>query len=345
MTSILLDEIHEQPAVMARLLLEQSAAIQRLAGGMRSGDIDRMLIAARGTSDNAARYGQYLFGAHNQLAVALAAPSLFSRFDRVPRLRQTLVMGISQSGQSPDIVAVLSAARRQSAPTVALTNTPGSPLAATADHVIDLCAGVERSVAATKTYTSALGALAMLSVAMGAAELATGLDAAPAALTEALGSSGAARVAAAALAPASRCVVLGRGYNYATAFELSLKVKELTHLLAEPYSIADFMHGPMAVIEPGFPAVVIDVGETFRDEFAELREALRQQKATVIVLTDQPERVQGGEIPVPVPASLPEALTPLAAILPAQLLAFHLAQARGLDPDLPRTIRKVTETR
>lgn len=345
MTSILLDEIHEQPAVIARLLLEQTAAIQRLAGGMRSADIDRMLIAARGTSDNAARYGQYLFGAHNQLAVALAAPSLFSRFDNVPRLRQTLVMGISQSGQSPDIVAVLSAARRQSAPTVALTNTPGSPLAATADHVIDLCAGVERSVAATKTYTSALGALAMLSVAMGAAELATGLDAAPAALTEALNSSGAARVAAEALAPASRCVVLGRGYNYATAFELSLKVKELTHLLAEPYSIADFMHGPMAVIEPGFPAVVIDVGETFRDEFNELRDALRHQKATVIVLTDQPERVRAGEIPVPVPSSLPEALTPLAAILPAQLLAFHLAKARGLDPDLPRSIRKVTETR
>ncbi len=345
MTSILLDEIHEQPDVMARLLREQAMPIARLATAMRSADIDRVLIAARGTSDNAARYAQYLFGAHNQIVVALAAPSLFSRFENVPRLRRTLAMGISQSGQSPDIVAVLAAARRQSAPTVALTNTPGSPLAATSDHVIDLCAGVERSVAATKTYTSALGALAMLSVAMGAGELATGLDAAPAALTEALGSASAAQKAAQALASASRCVVLGRGYNYATAFELSLKVKELTHLLAEPYSTADFMHGPMAVIEPGFPVVLIDVGATFREEFAELREALLHQRATVIVFTDEPQSARAGEILVPVPAGLPEALTPLAAILPAQIMAFHLAQARGLDPDLPRSIRKVTETR
>lgn len=344
MPSILLDEISEQPDVMARLLREQATPIVRLAAAMRSADIDRVLIAARGTSDNAARYAQYLFGAHNQLLVALAAPSLFSRFEQAPRLRHTLAMGISQSGQSPDIVGVLAAARRQSAPTVALTNTPGSPLAATADHVIDLCAGVERSVAATKTYTAALGALAMLSAAMGAAELATGLDAAPAAMTEALGSASAARVAAQALAPASRCVVLGRGYNYATAFELSLKVKELTHLLAEPYSSADFMHGPMAVIEPGFPAVVIDIGPTFRDEFTELRAALSRQRATVIVLTDQPSQSRASEIVIPVPTSLPEALSPLAAILPAQLLAYHLAHARGLDPDQPRSIHKVTET-
>lgn len=344
MTSLLLDEIHDQPNVLARLLAEQAAPIARLASAMRSGDIDRVLIAARGTSDNAARYAQYLFGAHNQLVVALAAPSLFSRFDRVPRLRQTLALGISQSGQSPDIVNVLAAARRQSAPTAALTNTPASPLAEAADHVIDLSAGVELSVAATKTYTAALGALAMLSVAMGAGELALGLDAVPDALTEALTSAPAAEAAAQALAGATRCVVLGRGYNYATTFELSLKIKELTHLLAEPYSTADFMHGPLAVIEPGFPVVVIDVGPTFREEFAAMRKTLAHQRATVIVFTDQPGSGNGREIVVPVPGGLPEALTPIAAILPGQILAFHLAHARGLDPDRPRTIQKVTET-
>lgn len=344
MTSLLLDEIHDQPGVLARLLREQTDSIGRLAKAMRSADIDRVLIAARGTSDNAARYAQYLLGAHNQMAVALAAPSLFSRFDYVPRLRQTLALGISQSGQSPDIVAVLAAARRQSAPTAALTNTPSSPLAEAADHVIDLSAGVERSVAATKTYTAALGALAMLSVAMGAGELATGLDAVPDAMSEALDAGPAAEAAAQLLAKVTRCVVLGRGYHYATAFELSLKVKELTHLLAEPYSTADFMHGPLAVIEPGFPVVVIDIGDTFRDEITVLRKSLADQRATVIVFTDRHEDVKAGELAVPVPGTVPEALTPIPAIVPAQIMAFHLARARGLDPDRPRSIQKVTET-
>ncbi len=344
MSSLLLDEIHQQPDVVARLLVEQAEPIARLAARMRSESIDHVLIAARGTSDNAARYAQYVLGAHNQLVVALAAPSLFSRFPQAPRLHRTLVVGISQSGQSPDIVGVLNAARHQGAPTVALTNTPGSPLAAGADHVIDLCAGLERSVAATKTYTSALAALAMLSAALGADELTTGLAAAPAALVAALTAAPQAQAAAKALAAASRCVVLGRGFNYATAFELSLKVKELTHLLAEPYSSADFMHGPLAVIEPGFPVVVLDIGATFRAEFATLREQLAQAQARVIVLTDEPTSARAGELIVPVPATLPEALSPLAAILPGQLLAFYLAHARGLDPDTPRSIRKVTET-
>ena len=341
--SVLHAEIFEQPHVVRHLLRTESAHIAAMAPALN--DARYVVIAARGTSDNAARYAQYVFGAHNGLTTALAAPSLYSRYGAAPRVDGAMVIGISQSGQSPDIVQVLAAARRQGAPTIAVTNDPSSPLAQTAEYVITLHAGAERSVAATKTYTAQLTALAMLSahLAGDAARLAE-LEMLPDAMQRALTAEPQARAAAAALHAAARCVVLGRGFHYATTFELALKIKELTYLLAEPYSTADFAHGPVAMVELGFPVLVIAAGKTLQAETTEIRTSLLRRGALLVTLGDEHNPPLDGEHYIPLADGLPEWLEPIAAILPGQLLAFHLAYARGLDPDRPRMISKVTRT-
>jgi glucosamine--fructose-6-phosphate aminotransferase (isomerizing) len=162
----LLEEIHEQPAVLANWLDTQLESVRRIADAIRARDIEYVFLAARGTSDHAGVYAQYLWGSRNRIPVALAAPSLFTMYGETPRLEKALVVGISQSGQSPDIVSVLAEGRRQGAITLAVTNDPASPLAQAAEHTIDIHAGPEKAVAATKTYTSTLMSLAALSLAL-----------------------------------------------------------------------------------------------------------------------------------------------------------------------------------
>jgi len=338
-------EILEQPSVIRRLLDVETDRVARIGHALAGQDIRYVVIAARGTSDNAARYGQYVFGALNRLAVALAAPSLFGLYQRPPSLKSALVIGISQSGQSPDIVRVLEEAHRQGALTIAVTNDPQSPLAEAAQHVLELHAGEERSVAATKTYTAQLAAIALLALSLaGQSARPNALDLIPDAMEKALQAELAAQSAAERIAHNSRCVVVGRGFNYATTFETALKMKELAYIEAEPYSSADFRHGPIAMVETGFPAVLVAVGETMRDEILELRDALREQGANLVVLGDDETTRHPDDAWLPVPGGLPEWLTPLVAILPGQLLAYHLALARGSDPDRPRTLHKVTLT-
>ena len=338
-------EIHQQPEVLRRLLDEEEATAQALADLVRGRAIDHVVIAARGTSDNAGRYAQYVLGAMNGLSVGLAAPSLFTLYQRPPRFGNALVLGISQSGQSPDIVAVLAEARRQGALTAVLTNRPDSPLAEQGDVVLNLHAGEERAVAATKTYTAELAAVALLSVALsGAADARAALWAAPDAVAATL----AMNETIAAVAPRyrymSRCVVIGRGYNYATAFETALKLKELTYTIVEPYSSADFLHGPLAMLEPGFPVIVVAPSGIMAAEAVGFIRTLRERQAEVIAISDNVDVLAGARVPLPLPAAAPEWLSPLTAIVPGQLLALHLAHARDFDIDAPRAIRKVTET-
>jgi glucosamine--fructose-6-phosphate aminotransferase (isomerizing) len=344
--SLLHSEILEQPAVIQRLLDLEADRVADIGQSLSRQDIRYIVIAARGTSDNAARYGQYLFGALNQLTVALATPSLFSIYHRPTRLEGALVIGISQSGQSPDIVQVLEEARRQGSPTVAITNDAQSPLAAASQHVLELHAGQERSIAATKTYTAELAALALLSMGLsGTPVRSSPLQSIPDVIKEALRAEPAARTAADKLANNDRCVVLGRGFNYATAFEIALKMKELSYVEAEPYSSADFKHGPIAMVEPGFPAVMVIVGEAMKREMIELRNSLRDKGAALVVAGDDEAIRDAADLWLAVPSGIPEWLTPLVAIVPGQLLAYHTAIARGGNPDQPRTIHKVTLTR
>ncbi len=344
--SYLYQEIHEQPEILSHLLGQEKEVIHQLAAAIKQHQITYVVIAARGTSDNAGRYAQYLLGAVNGLNVALAAPSLFSIYKQPPRFGNALVLGISQSGKSPDIVAVLAEARRQGVLTAAITNVSDSDLAQQADFVIDQHAGVERSVAATKTYTSQLAAIALLSASLaGDKQMLTTLEQIPDTVATTL----AMETEIAQIAQRYRymrdCVVIGRGYNYATAFELALKLKELTYTIAEPYSSADFMHGPLALIEHGFPAILIAPSGIMLPEMEQFSHSLKQREAEIVAISDEPKILALARVPLALPCSVPEWLSPLTAIIPGQIFAMHMAHVRDYDPDHPRGLRKVTETR
>jgi glucosamine--fructose-6-phosphate aminotransferase (isomerizing) len=345
------DEILEQPDAARRSLASSNDAIEAVARRVHDQPIDSVVIAARGTSDHAAIYGQYLLGVVNRLPVALAAPSILSLYGVEPRFGRALVIGISQSGSSPDVVGIVAAGRRQGVPTLAITNDPSSPLADAAEFVIDLAAGPERAIAATKTYTTSLLALARLSMALAGsadggrtraseAALAGGPDAIEAALdVEAEVADIAARMAA-----ADRLVVLGRGYEYATAREWALKLKELAQVFADPYSAADFRHGPIALVQSGVPVLAIVPDGPTAAGMTDLLGRLRELDADSVVLSDSASLRVLGRRSIALPAGLLEWLRPIVSIVPAQLFAYHLTLARGLDPEAPRHLRKVTRT-
>ena len=344
--SNLAKEIHEQPQALSRLLDTQVVAIQQLAEAIQRRQITHIVIAARGSSDNAARYALYLFGTLNQFLVTLAAPSLYTLYKRPPRLGNTLVLGISQSGQSPDLVAVLAEARQQGALTAAFTNISDSQLAQQADHVINLSAGVERSIAATKTYTAELLALAMLSSQLAGDEsMWTTLRQVPQWVEQTFELNPDIYQTIKPYCQMRRCIVIGRGYNYATAFELALKLKELTYTLVEPYSSADFLHGPSALIEPGFPIVVTAVhGPILSEMQLQLMPLLIERGAEIITLGNDPQTLSQAQTTLPLPNDIPEWLSPICAIIPGQLFALHIATMRGYDVDRPRGLKKVTKT-
>ncbi len=344
-TTRLYQEIHEQPGALARLLASERQTVAALAGEIKHRGIGHVFIAARGTSDNAARYAQYLLGAHNRLPVGLTTPSLFTIYRQPPHFGNALVLGISQSGQSPDIVSVLAEARQQGALTAAITNIPGSDLGQAADFVVDLHAGEERSVAATKTYTSELAAIALLSTALAEdAGMARDLEQVPAYVAQALAAHSQIGQVAERYRYMEACVTIGRGFNYCTAFELALKLKELTYTVVEPYSSADFLHGPLALIADGFPVVVIAPSGRMLEEMKAFMVTARERQAELLVISDDPAALAMGRIPLRLPAGPPEWLSPIVAIIPGQLFAMHLAYARDYNPDAPRAIRKVTET-
>lgn len=339
-------EIFEQPQRLASLLENQKQFVHEIAAAIRSRDVQYAFLAARGTSDNAGRYANYLWGAHNGLPLALATPSLFTYYQSPPRLKGALVVGVSQSGQSPDIVSVLEEGRRQNCLTLAITNISDSPLARTADFVLDIQAGEEKAVAATKTYTTELMAIAMISAALSNSdEYWRELGTAPKWTQQALALDEQIAQMTQRYRYMSQCVVLGRGFNYATAFEWALKMKELTYMIAEPYSSADFQHGPIAMVEGGFPVLAVAPSGRVRESMRDMLTRLRKQKdAELVVISDDAEVLSLGQSPIPLPHGIPEWLTPMVSIIPAQLFACHLTQVKGYDTETPRSITKVTET-
>ncbi len=342
--SLVRTEIAQQPAAVARVLEDAGGALAAAARDIRARAPGFAVIAARGSSDNAARYAQHVLGRLCGLPVALAVPSLHTVYDAPMRYAGGLVIGISQSGASPDVVAVLEAGRAQGCVTLAITNDERSPMAAAATHVIALQAGAEDSVAATKTYTTSLAAAAALAAALaGDAARTRELAGVPDALARQLERRDGLDEAAAAAAEWRRLAVIGRGANYATAFEAALKIKELAGVAAEPASPADFLHGPVAMLDRGFPLLAIlpsaPAGAAVRDVLA----AAHARAADVTVIAEDgyapaaAERVLGTE-------AVPEWLSPLAAVIPAQLLAVGAAERRGLDVDRPAGLQKVTRT-
>ena len=339
-------EISQQPEVIERLLREENGTIARAAAALRERTPAFLLIAARGTSDNAAVYAKYLFGCVNRLVVALAAPSLTTLYHATPNLAQAAVIGISQSGESTDIVEVMREAQSTGALTIGVTNNPASPLAATVQYPILLHAGEEKALPATKTYTAQLAALALLSAHMAESQtLLDGLNALPGALETVLHLEHTMAQVASRFRNAVRCVCLARGINYATALEAALKLKETCYVGAEPYSTADFMHGPIAVIERGFPALLFAPPGRAHVTMMEMAGALAERMAATIIVARVADMLRLAVAPVAMPVDVDELLSPILYIIPAQLFALHLARAKGLDPDAPRGLHKVTRTR
>jgi glucosamine--fructose-6-phosphate aminotransferase (isomerizing) len=339
----LLHEIAEQPSVVARVLQAQREPMRALADLIRRRRPRALVLVARGSSDNAAVYGRYLFEICNRQLTALAAPSGMTLYDSGPRLDETVVIGISQSGQGEDVVAYVRAAREQGATTVAIVNNETSPLASTAEWTLGCLAGPELSVPATKTVTSQMTLLAQLSAALGGADAVGGLEELPHALERALGQREAAARLARQLADSSAGSVIGRGFAFPPALEIALKLKETSYTRAEPFSAADFFHGPVALVESGYSAIVLDCGGRSTWPASDTAREVQRRGGQATLL-------QAGEIsPVPdslaLQAPIPEPYAPIVLLILGQLLAVELATARGLDPARPRGLRKVTSTR
>lgn len=343
MSSLLEQEIFSQPDVIARLLERETQHIRDIVAQLPP--FDYVLIAARGSSDHAATYAQYSWGVYAGYPVVLTAPSLHTLYNHPPRMKNALVIGISRSGQSPDIIAVLDEAKRQGRPTIAITNYGNSPLATAADHVVELHAGPERSVAATKTYTAQLVIMMLFAAAWnGEEQRLIELQQLPEAVTGALQSSAEIAQRVERYRYIDGCVVIGRGYNYSTAFELALKLKELTYIMANAYSSADFRLGPIATVHEGLPTIlVMPSGDTI-DDMLDLTEELQQRRAELLIISDTPQALKLARTAFPLTTYVPEWLSPVVTIIPGQLLALYLARTRGIDPDLPGGLNKVTRT-
>jgi glucosamine--fructose-6-phosphate aminotransferase (isomerizing) len=344
----MLRDMQEQPEVLGRLLSEGQPEVERAAEAIRARKVNYVQLAARGSSDNAARYGQYLFGALNRLAAGLATPSLYTVYGTPPQLGTALVLGLSQSGQSPDVAEVLESARRAGALTLAITNYPDSPLGRVAEYLIWLRAGEESSIPATKTYTAQLLALAMLSTALAgqtnAPRLAE-LQAVPQMVADTMRLQSQVESVVEGYRDADRMVVIGRGFNFATAHEIALKLQESAYVMALAFSSADFRHGPLSLVEPGLPALVIAPSGQVQDELLALARDLEAWGARVIVIGDPSlADLRLPTLCLRTPVTVSEWLSPLPVTVIGQMFALALANAKGLNPDRPRRLQKITAT-
>jgi glutamine---fructose-6-phosphate transaminase (isomerizing) len=339
-------ELREQPAALERFLAAESANAAEIARGLVREDVRYLLIVSRGSSSNVARYAQYLFGTANRLPVAFATPSLYTVYDAPPVLGPAAAIGISQSGASPDVVAVLAEARNQNRPTLAITNDPKSPLAQTADWILPLHAGEERAVAATKTYLNSVAAVGLLStVASGDKRRLRALQAMPGVVADQIERSLSSVESFDRYRDVETGSVIARGVNYGTAFEIALKLRELSGASFEAFSSADLLHGPIAGLKSGRPAIVIaPAGRTLTSLYAAV-DKVRQRGAEVIAISDDREFLAAADVAFPLARKVPEWLSPLLTVIPGQAAAVRLATVRGGDVDSPVGLTKITLTR
>lgn len=349
----MLEEIRQQPDVLDRTLRESLPVAEELRKTLSLRKPRLIILTARGTSDNAAQFGRYLLEISTGIPVSLAAPSIFTLYGASVSFRDALVVGISQSGESPDTNIVLERAKQQGALTVGITNESGSALADLAEVLLLVRAGRERSVAATKTYTGQLLMLYLLAHALGAPLSLDDLRQLPAWADAALRIENDITSRASRYRFMNHTVVVGRGLNYANAFEFALKLMETCYIVAERFSSADFLHGPIAMVGSSFPVFLFTPGGVTWSSMQQILDKLTEAGAEMLLITDRsnPEALNLGVRTVCVPARLThggplpeEVFTPIPYIIPAQLFAAALALEKGLNPDQPRGLTKVTQT-
>jgi glucosamine--fructose-6-phosphate aminotransferase (isomerizing) len=348
--SLMFDEIAQQPAALEATLREEPDRVRDLRTRFEARRPALVVLVARGTSDNAATFGRYLIEVTTSIPVTLAAPSVTTLYKAPIDWSGALVVGISQSGEGADINLCLEAAAKSGALTVGVTNEPESSMARLVDETLLVRAGSEKSVAATKTYTGQLLMMYLLANALGAEIDLAKLRAIPAAVAAALETQAAVGELAGRFREMQSAVVVARGFNYANAFEFALKLMETSYVVAERFSGADFAHGPIAMVESGFPVFLFAPPGPTLPGAKQMLERLSNLDAQTVLLSPKSladqlpsttERIVLPEVPPAEPADL---YTPIPYIVPAQLFAAALAEHKGLDPDNPRALTKVTHT-
>ncbi len=344
----MLDEIRQQPDVVRRIMQDEFPRAEALAAEIRRRQIAYVYVAARGTSENAALYGKYLLEIQHGLPVALAAPSVFTLYDVVPRFGpNALVLGISQSGAAPDVIEVVRRARESGALTASITSSDASELAGTAEYPLYIGAGEEIGIAATKTYTGTLALLALLSIALDDThpERLEHLRRAVHSMQQALELDDAVHHLVEKYADLSGCVILGRGYAHATAADLALKLTQTCGVSAQAYSAASFQHGAIAQVVSGYPCLLFAPDGKAFAPMVQLAEKLRAQHPALICFAHDAAFLAGSETAVRIPGAVAEWASPLVYAVAGQLFTYWLCLLKGLDPDSPRGLAKTTQTR
>jgi glutamine---fructose-6-phosphate transaminase (isomerizing) len=351
--SKMLDEIRQQPGALERTLRGEMKAAERLKKVLEKRRPRLIVLAARGTSDNAAQFGRYLLEITTGIPTSLAAPSIFTLYQASVDFSDVLLVAVSQSGESTDTNVVLEQARKGGALTVGITNESDSTMARMAEHVFLVRAGKEKSVAATKTYTGQLLSMYLLAYALGGQISLDDVRILPELAAASLDLESAVGEVAGRYRFMDHAVVIGRGLNYSNAFEFALKLMETCYVIAERFSSADLMHGPIAMVEQGFPAFLFAPSGVTWPGLKTLVAKLEDLKAETLIITDQSnhEVLSSKARCIVVPAKLSrksyrveELYTPIPYIIPAQLFAARLAAEKGFNPDQPRTLQKVTRT-
>lgn len=342
--SLMLAEIAEQPGALERTIAAERGKITKLVNTLKSRDIDLIVLVARGSSDNAALFGRYLLEISTGIPVSLSAPSVHTIYGARLKLDHALVVGVSQSGEGEDINRVLENARQGGAYTVGITNEPNSTMTRLVDEALLTHGGRERSVAATKTFTGQMLLFYMLAAELSSGATSFSFEAIPEYVARALEQKPAILELVQRYVFMENCVVVGRGLAYANAYELALKLMETCYVVAERFSSADFLHGPLAMVERHFPVILFAPPGVMLPGVKGLIQRLRELKADTLAITSDLDAASTCTRSIIMPREIDEFLAPIPYIVPGQLFAALLAEAKGLDPDAPRSLSKVTRT-
>lgn len=340
----MLAEIAEQPEALARTIQEERQKITKLGNILKSRDLDLIVLVARGSSDNASLFGRYLLEITTGIPVSLSAPSVHTIYNANLKLDHALVVGVSQSGEGEDINYVLDQARKSGAYTLGITNEPNSSMTKLVDETLITHGGRERSVAATKTFTGQMLLFYMLAAELASTTPAFRYEAIPQFVSQALEQKAVIEELVQRYVFMENCVVVGRGLAYANAYELALKLMETCYVVAERFSSADFLHGPLAMVERHFPVVLFAPPGVMLPGVKSLIERLSELHADTLAITSDKEAASNCTRSIMMGGEIDEFLAPIPYIVPGQLFAALLAEAKGLNPDAPRSLSKVTRT-
>lgn len=340
----MLQEICEQPIALQKTIEEERGKVSRLGSFLKKRDVDLIVLVARGSSDNAALFGRYLLEIATGIPVSLSAPSVYTLYNGDLKLSRALVIGVSQSGEGEDINRVLERARACGAYTVGITNESESSMVQRVDELLLMHGGRERSVAATKTFTGQMMLFYMLAAALGSRGQSLKYEAIPELAARALEHQESIRQLVERYVFMENCVVVGRGLLYANAYEMALKLMETCYVVAERFSSADFFHGPLAMVERHFPIILFAPPGITLEGARLLMNRLSELHADTLAITADDDVTSMSTRTIRMGAEIEEVIAPIPYIIPAQLFAALLADAKGLNPDAPRSLSKVTRT-